>query len=106
MQRRTGNPADDGGRLAVQDAEQLFALLRRKANLRARAVEFVFREVLHQVQVEPQVLDALLFEQRQDILASGGGEKVIGVLHTGCNALERLHIAQRIAAQKILCLLF
>ena len=53
-------------------------------------------QVLHQAQVERQLLGAQALEQRQHPLASGGGDEVIGVFDARGDALE---LQQAAAAQ-------
>jgi hypothetical protein len=64
-----------GGRLALEAMQQIALGVRRRVG-HGNATR---RQVLHQVQVKRQLLEAQAFKQRQHILALVGIDKVIGV---------------------------
>lgn len=57
--------------------------------------------MLHQMQIEGQLLEAQALKKGQHVLALVGGQKVVGVLNTALNALQRLKGAKGHAAQQI-----
>src|SRR6185503_16155046 len=73
LQRLTGQARDQRRRLAVQRAEVGVG----QARHRRRTGNAVARKVRHQVEVERQLGRRQALEQRQDVAALRGGDKVV-----------------------------
>jgi hypothetical protein len=63
------------------------------------------RQVLHQAEVERQLLERQALEQRQHPRACAGGGKVIGVLNAALDAAQFAELAQMQFAQETLGLI-
>jgi len=64
-----------------------------RIGLRIRHRNGVLRQVLHQVQVERQLLGGEPLEQRQHVLSAGGVDEVVGILDAGGDAGEHRQLA-------------
>jgi len=93
-----GQAVDDGGRLAAHAQQDVAAA---GLGLRVGHGNAGLRQVLHQVQVEGQLLGRQALEQRQHPLALFGGEKVVGVLYAALDAAQLLEGTQGHAAQQL-----
>ncbi|MNV67615.1 hypothetical protein D3C71_1604210 [compost metagenome] len=96
--------AVDHGRGLAAHAQQDVAAL--AIGLRIGHGNAGMREVLHQVQVERQLLGREALEQRQDPLTLIGGQEVVGVLYASLDAAQALEGAQRQVAQQFARLFF
>ncbi|MPN36124.1 hypothetical protein SDC9_183630 [bioreactor metagenome] len=88
---------DHGGGLACHGVQDVAALVGRRIGHGNAAV----RQMLHQVQVERQLLGGQALEQREHVFALVRGEKVVGVLDAAFDAAQLRQFAQLQTAQQI-----
>ena len=82
--RRAFELGHDGGGLAVQRAEQRAVFARH--GIRHRHA--VRGQMLHQIEIERQLLGRQLFENREDVFAARRRQKEVAVLNTGRDAAK------------------
>ena len=88
---------DHGGGLAAHGVQDVTVFVSARVGHGHAAV----RQMLHQVQVERQLLGREALEQRQHELALVAGQKVVGVLDAALNAAQLHQLAQLQTAQQL-----
>jgi hypothetical protein len=95
-------PGDDDRGLAAHARDEL-------AIVHAHGLgtdHLVVREVVHQADVEGNVVAGNVLEQREHVFARGGGQEVIGVLDALRDAFKAFQVPERVVLQEAACIGF